>query len=281
MNTFSDELRRERVAKDITLADISRKTHINVKYLEAIEQGSFDILPETYVRAFIREYALIVGLSPESVLKKFNVMVGGKYSLENGTMIGSGYSSTSLPSLPDRESTPPLRPGAQPEFIRQNDTRTIAIVAGAVVVVFVLIYFMYDYATQDRKVPVAQETPFQEVVKEQEKQIAPQQAALDTFAVLQAAPKKDSLTLRAVTIDSVWISLSRDNAPAQNIILPPRASRTWAATKRFTITLGNAGGIRFTLNGTDIGKLGKRGAVLRNVVITSEYLKSKQPHDSE
>jgi cytoskeletal protein RodZ len=281
MNTFSDELRKERVAKDISLADISRKTHINVKYLEAIEQGSFDILPETYVRAFIREYALVVGLLPESVLQKFDVMVGGKYSVENGTMIGSGYSSTSLPSLPDEGAAPPAQPGTQSEFIRQNDTRTIAVVVSAVVVVFVLIYFMYDYATQDRKVPIAQETPFQEVVKEQEKQIVPQQAAMDTFAALQAAPKKDSLTLRGVAIDSVWISLSRDSAPAQDNILPPRASRTWAAAKRFTITLGNAGGIRFTLNGTDIGRLGKRGAVLRNVVITSEYLKSKRPHESE
>ncbi len=55
MNTFSDELRKERVAKDISLADISRKTHINVKYLEAIEQGSFDIHTHTYVRALLRE----------------------------------------------------------------------------------------------------------------------------------------------------------------------------------------------------------------------------------
>ena len=80
MNTFSDELRKERVSKDISLSDIAKKTHINVKYLEAIEQGSFDILPQTYIRAFIREYALMVGLSPAEVLKKFDVMVGGKYS---------------------------------------------------------------------------------------------------------------------------------------------------------------------------------------------------------
>ena len=281
MNTFSDELRKERVAKDISLADISRKTHINVKYLEAIEQGSFDILPQTYVRAFIREYALIVGLSPESVLKKFDVMVGGKYSVENGTMIGSGYSGTPSPSLPDQAAIPPPRPGAQPEFIRQNDTRTIAIVIGTVAVVFALIYFMYDYATQDRKVPVAQETPFQDVVKEQEKQVVPQQAALDTFAALQAPPRPDSLTLHGIAIDSVWISISKDGEPAQNSILPPKSSRTWAAAKKIAITLGNAGGMRFTLNGTDIGKLGKRGAVLRNYVITPEYLKTNRPHEIE
>jgi len=276
MNTFSDELRKERVAKDISLADISRKTHINVKYLEAIEQGSFDILPQTYVRAFIREYSLVVGLPPESVLKKFDIMVGGKYSVENGTMIGSGWSSTALPSLTEQTAPPVLREGIKPEHIKQNDHRTAAIGVGIALVVVAMVYFMYDYATQDTKLPIAQETPFQEVVKEQEAQILPQKAALDTFAAIQAPPRPDSLTLRAVTIDSVWISISRDGAPAQSMILPPKAARTWLAARQFTVTLGNAGGVRFALNGAELGALGKRGAVLRNVVLNLQSLKSKR-----
>jgi len=275
MNTFSDELRKERVAKDISLADISKKTHINVKYLEAIEQGSFDILPQTYIRAFIREYALVIGLAPKAVLKKFDVMVGGKYSVDNGAMIGSGWSGATLPTLPEQSSAAPAHPGAKPEYLRQNDNRTVAVVGGAVIVAVVLIYFIYNYATQETKAPITQETPFQEVVKEQEKQILPQKTVLDSFAVIQAAPKKDSLTLRAVTVDSVWISIGKDNAPSQNIILPPEASRTWVAAKQFRISLGNAGGIRFMLNGTDIGRFGKRGAVVRNLILTPEYLKSK------
>jgi hypothetical protein len=84
------------------------------------------------------------------------------------------------------------------------------------------------------------------------------------------------LILKAVTVDSVWISIGEDNAPAQSIILPPEASRTWVASKQFRLSLGNAGGIRFMLNGTDIGRLGKRGTVVRNVILTSEYLKSKR-----
>ena len=275
MNTFSEELRKERVAKDISLADISKKTHINVKYLEAIEQGSFDILPQTYVRAFIREYAIVIGLAPKAVLKKFDVMVSGKYSVENGAMIGSGWSGTPLPSLPEQNAPAPARPGSKPEFLRQNDNRTVAVDIGVVVIAAVLVYFMYDYATQETKMPIAQETPFQEVVKEQEKQILPQKAALDTFAVIQASPKRDSLILRAVTVDSVWISLAKDNAPSQNFILPPEASRTWSAAKQFRLSLGNAGGIRFMLNGTDIGRFGKRGVVVRNIILTPEYLKTK------
>ena len=274
MNTFSDELRKERVAKDISLADIATKTHINVKYLEAIEQGSFDILPQTYVRAFIREYALVVGLPPSEILKKFDIMVGGKYSVGNGTLVGSGWSGSNLPPLPDQTGGSAAPAQVTAEAVKQNDTRKLAVAASVVVVVVLLFYFMYDYATQERKGPVAQETPFQEVVKEQERQIEPQRTALDSFAAIQA-PKIDSLTLHGVAVDSVWISMKIDSLPSQSILLPPHAARTWIASKRFVLTLGNAGGIRFTLNGSDIGAFGKRGAVLRNFILTSDFLKPK------
>jgi cytoskeletal protein RodZ len=274
MNTFSDELRKERVSKDISLSDIAKKTHINVKYLEAIEQGSFDILPQTYVRAFIREYALMVGLSPGAVLKKFDVMVSGKYSIGNGALIGSGWSGTTPPSLPEQAAA--SGGSTKQEDIRSNEKRKLIVGIGIAFLTLVLIYFVYDYTTQEWKAPVAQETPFQEVVREQEAQIQPQKAALDSFAALQAGPKKDSLTLRGVAIDSVWISIRADSTPSLSMLLPPKSSRTWVATESFTLTLGNAGGIRFTLNGTDIGTLGRRGAVLRKFSLTSNYLKSKQ-----
>ncbi len=274
MNTFSDELRKERVAKDISLADIATKTHINVKYLEAIEQGSFDILPQTYVRAFIREYALVVGLPPSEILKKFDIMVGGKYSVGNGTLVGSGWSGNNLPPLADQSAGSAAPAQVTAEAVKQNDTRKLAVAASVVVVVVLLFYFMYDYGTQERKGPVAQETPFQEVVKEQERQIEPQRTALDSFAAIQA-PKIDSLTLHGVAVDSVWISIKIDSLPSLSILLPPHAARTWIASKHFVLTLGNAGGMRFTLNGADIGALGKRGAVLRNFVLTSDFLKPK------
>ena len=48
----------------------------------------------------------------------------------------------------------------------------------------------------------------------------------------------------------------------------------WAAKERFVVTMGNAGGATFQLNGKDIGALGKRGAVVRNAVISEANLKN-------
>ena len=42
---------------------------------------------------------------------------------------------------------------------------------------------------------------------------------------------------------------------------------TWKAKKQFTLTLGNAGGVRVWLNGESRGPFGKQGQIVREVVI--------------
>jgi cytoskeletal protein RodZ len=49
---FGAELRKERESRQITLQDIFAATRINIRFLEAIEDGRFDVLPAAYIRAF-------------------------------------------------------------------------------------------------------------------------------------------------------------------------------------------------------------------------------------
>ena len=57
LQEFGTFLRDKRELKRISLSDISAFTRINQRFLEAIESGNFSVLPQTYVRAFLREYA--------------------------------------------------------------------------------------------------------------------------------------------------------------------------------------------------------------------------------
>jgi len=72
MNIFFQELKRAREEKRVSLADIADRTLINIKHLEAIERGDTAILPEAYVRAFIREYATAIGLDGDETLQRFD-----------------------------------------------------------------------------------------------------------------------------------------------------------------------------------------------------------------
>ncbi len=267
MNTFSEELRKERAAKNIALADIAASTHISIKYLEALEQGSFDILPQTYIRAFIREYALAVGLSPNDVLHRYDVLVMRKYSdTENSAWSQSSFPSSDVAAMSDQT---PEQAGV--ELVKQRDKRRTVVLAGIGALIIAVVYFALNYTTKESLLRTAKETPFQQVVQEQEQESAPQPMEA---AVAAPAMPPDSVVLVGTTTDSVWMTIGADGNPVQEMLLVPKQTRQWKAQEKFIVTLGNAGGIHFTVNGKNIGALGKRGAVLRNVTIAAN---SAQP----
>lgn len=66
-------LKEEREAKQLTLDDIQEMTKIQKRYLEAIEDNDFSRLPgRFYARAFIKEYAIVLDLDPNTLLSYFD-----------------------------------------------------------------------------------------------------------------------------------------------------------------------------------------------------------------
>ena len=76
MAQFYKELKELRVSKEISLEDLQVKTKINIKYLEAIESGNFEVLPTPYLRLFIRAYALEIGGDDNRALEQLDSFVG-------------------------------------------------------------------------------------------------------------------------------------------------------------------------------------------------------------
>jgi cytoskeletal protein RodZ len=65
-------LRKARMDRKISLDDLQESTKIRKRYLEAIEDGNYKVLPGSfYVRAFIKSYAEAVGLDPIDVLNMY------------------------------------------------------------------------------------------------------------------------------------------------------------------------------------------------------------------
>lgn len=73
MADIGDKLRSAREAKGLSIEDIEKATKIQGRYLTAIEKNDFDKLPgDFYVRAFIRQYAQIVGLDGKKLLSEYH-----------------------------------------------------------------------------------------------------------------------------------------------------------------------------------------------------------------
>ena len=69
MSEIGEILKEARIEKGYTLDDLQQITKIQKRYLQAIEDGETNILPgRFYERAFIKQYADIVGLDGEALL---------------------------------------------------------------------------------------------------------------------------------------------------------------------------------------------------------------------
>jgi len=67
-------LRRQR---QMTLQDLSLRTHIGLKYLAAIEEGDVRVLPRpVYLRGYLREIARVFGVEPEELIDQYFRFLG-------------------------------------------------------------------------------------------------------------------------------------------------------------------------------------------------------------
>jgi cytoskeletal protein RodZ len=73
MFEIGSSLRQARQRRGLGLADVEHATHIRVRYLGALEDERFDVLPgPAYVRGFLRTYAEFLGLDGTLLVDEFN-----------------------------------------------------------------------------------------------------------------------------------------------------------------------------------------------------------------
>ena len=112
MSGIGEKLRKAREAKGLSISDIEKTTKIQSRYLEAIENNEFDKLPgDFYVRAFIRQYAQIVGIDGKELLNEYSEAPVNEVSNED-------YAEAEQPAEEEEaepEKTEEPEPKAEPE----------------------------------------------------------------------------------------------------------------------------------------------------------------------
>jgi cytoskeletal protein RodZ len=253
LQAFGEELQHHRQTKQISLLQISAATKIHVKFLEAIEAGAFSVLPDPYIRAFIKEYAQSVQLDPVETLKKYEEAVRQSQPARQADS-----------AVPERRK--PFLTGELRNRLLKFVQRKLVQFGGLAAILIVVLVLSTSGSTEGPPRAPA-EISFDRAVQETE-------AALVTRSVPQRPETQfhhassDSLILEITTLDSVWIMVVVDGKQTVEFLFPPKYRKTLHAREQFSVTMGNAGGATFRLNGKELGPLGKRGAVLRNVLLT-------------
>jgi cytoskeletal protein RodZ len=261
MNWFAEELHKQRVTKGVSLNEIASITRINIHFLESLEQGNFENLPQTYIRAFIKEYATSVGLNPVEALQRYDLFLGKKLE----------------PSPVPDEPEPQEEESRKGTSASRSDTSSTTVPRIAKILLATIVLLLggfisiYIFFRPSDSQPVRQ-IAFDDVVNETERVSTPQQSVTPRVDPGSPRATSDSLYLGSTTSDTVWLSIIIDGKRTEEYLFPPKSKCSWTAKEKFSITLGNAGGIHFTLNGTPIEPLGRLRAVVRNVIISKENI---------
>lgn len=85
MSSLGEQLRLVRESKGISLDYVANTLKISKKYLEALEEDSFNVLPAPiYVKGFLSNYAKFLGLDPKTVLDQYSRLMLPREEIFNG-----------------------------------------------------------------------------------------------------------------------------------------------------------------------------------------------------
>jgi cytoskeletal protein RodZ len=75
---FFDALKAHRKSNNIEISEICDFTKINHRYIDAIENGDFTVLPVVYMRLFLRAYSDFIGADSFKALEDYELYTTGK-----------------------------------------------------------------------------------------------------------------------------------------------------------------------------------------------------------
>jgi cytoskeleton protein RodZ len=172
---IGNSLREARHRQQLELADVELATKIRARYLRALEEESFDVLPaQTYVKGFLRTYADYLGLDGQLYLDEYNSRF-----------------VTGEEDVPLRPRDYQRRP--QASFNQRFETRGVVLTLVGIAIVFALAISAWKFGSSDTPKLVKQPA-----VPKQHRPVAPRRQPVKL--VLTAVDGPSWLWIRANSV---------------------------------------------------------------------------------
>ncbi|HBV87968.1 helix-turn-helix domain-containing protein [Desulfosporosinus sp.] len=245
-------LRAAREEKEWSLLDTEEITKIRVRYIQALEEEEYGILPgATYVKGYLRTYAKQLGLNPDDII---------------------GLYSSSI----KQEVTPVIE---EPDrmVVRSHSLWVRPVIIGGMALAAIVLAISIKNLYQPEDIPDSAFTSPPLISAPDSGPTEPSPTVPKTPS--QSSPPdvvastQDGLTAHLVFTQACWIEIKVDNqAPFQGTFAAGSTKEIKGTDKIELVSIGNAGGLTVTLNGKSMPSLGKPGQVLRNIILTKETL---------
>ena len=277
LDKFADELRQQREKAGLSLQQMATKTRIDIKFLEAIDQGNFAFLPDLYVKAFVKQFAKTIGLDENLTIKKFEAAREGKEIDPNPPASIEENPKTEVPKVeaPKTEtpaitakSTPPHKSYVDEQKQKSsgdegkaNSQLMIFGLGGIGLIIIAALLYFFVFSKSDTI--IVEETPIDEVIEQSnqryvEEEEPAEQITSDSTIVPVSS---DSLYLTFNAKETSWVFVVLDNNRTQEFTLSPNSKFSVAASREFKATIGNSGGVTLQLNNQSVDFTGRVGSV--------------------
>ncbi len=249
--------REKREGMGKTLEEVSQELRISRKYLQGIEEEQYAKWPpKVFSAGFIRAYARLLDEDPEPVLSEYYAFIGSLSSEER-----------SLPETPQ---------WIEREHRRGSRRAVYSLAAGGVLLVGILLawYSVRTAPTPPREIlipPPAASTSPAAASPADNAAAAPTPASGDLPVPVPPAPKEAPVSAGATggppyellleASELTWVMYSTDGAGPVDVMLYPGERISLQARQSIYLKLGNAGGVRGTLNGEALPSFGEQGEV--------------------
>jgi cytoskeleton protein RodZ len=238
-------LRKIRLEKGISLEDAHAHTKIHPDVLKAIEDDDYINLSPVYLKGFLKIYCQFLGVDvPE---------------------IASGKKPLSARQTEDQSAE--RKPQSPSRDIGRRFVLALVMLCAALAAVVCIVASWKFIAS---RISGAKNVSHAQVVRVKKEKIARQaaQSRQKTANKEERLSQEESLRLGVRALDDSWLQVKADNKVVFQNILKKGRLENWEANDRVDMVLGNAGGVQIEINGKIIPPLGKRGQVLKNIVIT-------------
>jgi len=273
-------LKKVRLEKGISLEEAHKKTKIHLDILKALEEDSVVNLNPIYVKGFLKIYCNFLKVDPHEYITDYKesattaqiVKVVEKRVAEKEEL------PESFIKAPSRKSIFPS-PATTKKIIR-------IIFIAIIVITTVNILFNLGRMIAHRLTSRRAKAAVGRVVKKEKKPLAskPEKGVVSNNEAKvdkqQVSYKVDEITpgirLAIRAKEDSWIQIKADRRTVFQSILKKGRSESWEAKDKIELSLGNAAGVDLEINGKIIPSLGRRGQVIKNILITKEGLSIKR-----
>jgi cytoskeletal protein RodZ len=248
MPEFGDRFKKARQSQGISLDQIAFETRIGIRFLQAIENEDFHLLPGgIFNRGFIRSYAERVGLDSDQMVGEYERISGHRDPLDL-----------------EMASDPALNPAQKGLF-----PIAIGILALAIIIFYAATRASDPPEIEDER-PGLIETPSVPAPAD-ERPLRPESEPVEGMDAEPAAPSQ-ALAVEMEVVEPTWIRLATDGTEiVAGEVLQPGTMRRYTAEASIDITIGNAGGLMLRINDRPVSVLGRSGQV-REFNITPQNL---------